>query len=350
MDYKVRFITDYWDHHSAHSGYDQLVTRLGSAIAPININSLRDKWIPGRIAVWLATNSGNKLYSYLNFYHEWAAIREMLLPHPLRIYHVLYGDYSLRYLGSLGKNKNSRIVATYHLPPSALREYLTSLNYLKKLDGLIVVGRNQISFFESVMRSERIFFVPHGVDTNIFSPRKYINTEKGTRGICLFVGLHRRDFVTLRRVIEIVNSFKQEILFKIVTKQGNFKLFEGLNNVDLMDGVPEPELVRLYQTSDLLIQPLEDSTANNAILEGMSCGLPIVATDIGGVRDYIDEKSARLVPTKNAEAMAQAVMDLLENESTRKEMSINARANAIQFDWSNVTKSMQQVYSQVLEN
>lgn len=347
MNYEVRFITKHWEHHSTHSGYDQLVGPLGSAVTPISSNSLRDKWIPGRIAVWLAKNSGNKLYSYLHFYHEWATMREMFTQHPLTVYHVLYGDDSFRYLASLGKPKNSYIVASYHLPPAALSEYLTLPKYLRKLDGLIVVGRNQIPYFESLVRSDQIYFVPHGVHTSIFSPGTALD-GKDNDGICLFVGAHRRDFVTLRQVIEIVNRLSSEVRFIIVTTEDKFKLFDGLKNVDLRCGVSESELVNLYRKADLLIQPLEDSTANNSVLEGLACGLPLVITGIGAVRDYVDERHAILVPPRNAKRMADSVIDLLSDERKRNKMSIEARRHALQFDWSVIAQKMDQVYQQVL--
>ena len=42
----------------------------------------------------------------------------------------------------------------------------------------------------------------------------------------------------------------------------------------------------LYQGADLLLLPLIDATANNTLLEGLACGLPVLASDLTGVRDY----------------------------------------------------------------
>jgi glycosyltransferase involved in cell wall biosynthesis len=348
MDYDVRFVAKRWQHHSTHSGYDQLVGWLGSAIEPLNVESLRAKWVPGRVAVALASRSGNALYSYLAFYEEWAATRDMLFNHSPRVYHVLYADDTYCYLGSLGKGRNSRIVATYHLPPSDLRKLLHSVEHLKKLDGLIVVGRNQIPFFEPIVGLERIFFIPHGVDVHTFTPGRAAQLGRSAKGVCLFVGVHKRDLVTLRRVFEIVRAQDRNIKFAVVTSRSNHQLFVGLENVDLMSDLPEPELISLYQDTDLLLQPLEDGTANNAILEGMACGLPTVATDIGAVRDYMDEECGILVPPHCAEAMADAVLSLYKNDSMRGQMAVKARERALQFDWSIIVDKMKQVYSQTL--
>lgn len=346
MDFDVRFITKDWGHHSSHSGYNQLVRWLGSRIEPVDQNIFR-KWIPGRVAVWLANRSGNDLYSYLAFYSEWTAMRDMMLnrnPNPL-VYHVLFADDSYRYLGALGRGHNTRLVATYHLPPNALKEYLHSLDCLKKLDGLIVVGTNQIPFFEPIVGSQKIFFIPHGIDTEIFIPDHNQQVIGSSKSICLFVGVHRRDFLTLRHTIQLINKLEREIRFIIVTAKSNERIFEGLHNIEVKCDISEPDLIKLYQTADILVQTLEDSTANNAILEGMACGLPIIATDIGSVRDYVNEQCAILVPYKNPEATADAIISLMKNDSIRHEMGIASREKATQYDWSLIVEATNQVYS-----
>lgn len=348
MENEVRFVAKRWNHHSTHSGYDQLVSRLGSAVEPLDLSTLRHKWIPGRLAVWLATRSGNRLYSYIAFYNEWAAIRDAWAHGTRRIYHVLYGDDSYFYLATLGRRRTNRIVATFHLPPSALAHYLGTMEHLQRLDGLVVVARNQVPFFASMVGPERVFFVPHGVDTNIFVPRPTSPASLRSKGLCLFVGVHRRDFATLRRVIEVVYAWDRNIRFVIVTAKSNRGIFGELEGADLRFDIPESELIMLYQDADLLLQPLEDSTANNSVLEGMACGLPTIVTDIGGVRDYLDESCGVLVPPGDAEAMAEAVQYLLQNDSMRGQLAAKARERALEFDWSVIAAKMNRVYSQVL--
>ena len=344
---EVRFVCRRWEHHSSHSGYHQLINWLGSPIEPLNLSRLRHKWIPGRVGVWLASNSGVEHYSYLSFFDEFAAVRDRLRNRGHVIYHILYGDASYRYLGSMGRMLKFRTVATYHQPPSLLSGFLHSVNHLQNLDGLIVVGRNQVPFFEPIVGSQRVFFVPHGIDTKVFTPETALRATGSARGVCLFVGQHLRDFATLRRVIEGVSARDRSIRFVVVTSKSNWDIFEGVENVELRCGLPEAELIRLYRNADLLLQPMVDSTANNAILEGMSCGLPVVATDVGSVRDYVDERCSILVPRKDGEAMANAVLKLLSSETRRRQMAIDARERALQYDWAIIAERLYQVYAHV---
>jgi glycosyltransferase involved in cell wall biosynthesis len=367
MEYRVRFISypRRYEHHSAHSGYDQLVPRLGRAIEPLDLSSVRHTWIPGRVAVWLAARSGIRRYSYRSFYEEWAAMRDMISPRAgcwgrdHTVYHILYGESTYRYLGSAGWLLGSSVVATFHQPPALLERDFRSLAHLDKLQGIIVVGKNQIPFFEPIVGSARVFWVPHGVDTTVFCPafsrRSGLDTAHGgiqakpsSSGLCLFVGVHMRDFETLRRVMEQVWRQNQNLRFVLVTAGEQFGLLADLENVELRCGISEAELVGLYQSADLFLQPLLDSTANNSILEAMSCGLPVIASDVGGVRDYLGDECGVLVPPRDAEAMAEAVLSLWADEPARHRMAARARPQAERFDWSVVTEQTRQVYERVL--
>jgi glycosyltransferase involved in cell wall biosynthesis len=61
------------------------------------------------------------------------------------------------------------------------------------------------------------------------------------------------------------------------------------DNVHTHRGIDDDTLAELYRNADVLLLPLTDSTANNALLEGMASGLPLVATDLPAVRAYLPE-------------------------------------------------------------
>jgi glycosyltransferase involved in cell wall biosynthesis len=309
---------------------------------------VRHTWIPGRFAVQVAAKSGVAGYDMAAFFYEWAAYRELFRRNSQTIYHTLYGDESYRYLGQFPFLGKHRIVATYHQPPSFLGTVIQDLSYLRSLHALIVVSRNQIPFFSGAVDHHRLFWVPHGVDTAVFTPRLDSAGIAVQNRNCLFVGMHKRDFETLRRVIQIVSQEEPRVQFQVVTARSNEHLFVGQQNVKVYSGVTEAELVALYQNAALLLQPLLDCTANNAILEAMSCGLPAVVTDVGGVRDYVNEDCALLTPLQDAHEMATATLSLLAGDSRRAQMAIQARSRALRFDWEVVNADMRRVYEAIL--
>ena len=68
------------------------------------------------------------------------------------------------------------------------------------------------------------------------------------------------------------------------------------------------------------------------ILEAMSCGLPVVATDVGSVHEVVkDGVTGFVVPPKDCKALARAVSTLLNNPGLRKQMGRTARLNAVKY-------------------
>jgi glycosyltransferase involved in cell wall biosynthesis len=92
-----------------------------------------------------------------------------------------------------------------------------------------------------------------------------------------------------------------------------------------------------------------DCTANNAILEGLACGTPVVASDVGAVRDYLTEECAVLTEKGDPVAMAESLLALLADHDRRQEMAVNARQQALAFDWAVVADRLQVIYEKLFD-
>ena len=114
-------------------------------------------------------------------------------------------------------------------------------------------------------------------------------------------------------------------------------------------GIPEAELIALYRNADAILVPMVDATANNAVLESLACGTPVISTAIGGMPDYIDPKSGWLFP-KGAVA---PVVDLLKRISADRSVAESrreaARIQALKFDWKKVAAQVHDLYSAVIK-
>ena len=86
-------------------------------------------------------------------------------------------------------------------------------------------------------------------------------------------------------------------------------------------------------------------------IEAMACGVPLVTTDNGGIRDYaIHESNALVVPVKDPQAMADAIRRLLDNEALAKKLSENAILTARRYLWSDVTKLFESEVNKICLN
>jgi glycosyltransferase involved in cell wall biosynthesis len=258
------------------------------------------------------------------------------------LFHFLYGETTYHYSGLLSEIRKNKLIGTFHLPPSGIQHSFSVTWPINNLSAIICVGTNQMEYFSRIVNKERIFFVPHGVDTDFYLPPDSFHLRDPD--LCLIVGDNYRDFPTLRGVIELVSYIRPKTRFVCVMPPKNYPLIGTHPNLDLRSGIPEEELLSLYQAASLMVMPLHDATANNAVLESMACGLPIVISDIGAVRDYVNPASAELLPPYDARCMAESICNLLDDPHKRIEMGIHARNRALKFTWSAVVEQLNAVY------
>src|SRR5207244_3164657 len=85
------------------------------------------------------------------------------------------------------------------------------------------------------------------------------------------------------------------------------------------------EVANLLSTLDLFVSPARSEPFGLSIVEAMAAGVPVVATASEGAREIIeDEQNGRLVPIGDTEAMANSIMDLLNDPTQHKRLAENA--------------------------
>ncbi len=111
-------------------------------------------------------------------------------------------------------------------------------------------------------------------------------------------------------------------------------------------GLSDEQLRDTYRQASLLLLPLVDCTANNALLEGMVCGLPVVSNTVGGVTDYTAQSFADLSPPGDVCGMVDAVLSFDEDRQRLCSCSVQARLFAEDnFSWDLIAEKMVGLYS-----
>jgi colanic acid/amylovoran biosynthesis glycosyltransferase len=125
----------------------------------------------------------------------------------------------------------------------------------------------------------------------------------------------------------------------------------GVADRVVLAGKLDPTGVRevLWRSHLFLHASLSEGIANVA-LEAMACGLPVVATDAGGMREAIDDGvNGFLVPLRDTEAMADRLVRLANNPELRAEMGRKARDRAVRdFDLKDQGRKFVELYQEVL--
>lgn len=111
------------------------------------------------------------------------------------------------------------------------------------------------------------------------------------------------------------------------------------------------DLPTLYAEASMYMLPTLYENFPFRMLEAMSCGTPVIGTDICAIPEAIEDgKNGLLIPTKNDAAIADAVLKLLEDESYTRKLGGNARRTVLEkFTWESIVKSIIGVYRNVIE-
>jgi glycosyltransferase involved in cell wall biosynthesis len=113
--------------------------------------------------------------------------------------------------------------------------------------------------------------------------------------------------------------------------------------------VENEQIAGLYQSADVMVNPSLADNMPNSILEALACGVPVVSTNVGGVPYLVQhEKTALLVPPGDVDAMAKAVIRLIEDPDLADHLVASGLAEIEQYTWPNVREKLQSVYTDAL--
>ncbi len=112
---------------------------------------------------------------------------------------------------------------------------------------------------------------------------------------------------------------------------------------------PPESLIRLYHAADLFVFPTYSEAFGLVALEAMAAGLPVVASDVGGLRSMIQSgENGVLEPAGDEEAFAAAIRALLINNAHRQSISNMACQTAAGMDWKVVSGAYVSLYHDIL--
>jgi glycosyltransferase involved in cell wall biosynthesis len=109
------------------------------------------------------------------------------------------------------------------------------------------------------------------------------------------------------------------------------------------------DLDEFYAALDLYIMPSRSEAWGLTALRAMSHGLPVIASDVGGLPEAIKQgKSGWLIPPESPEALASAIVDAASDPARLCEFGRNARDRAAQFSIERTVKRTEQFYLRLL--
>jgi alpha-1,3-rhamnosyl/mannosyltransferase len=111
--------------------------------------------------------------------------------------------------------------------------------------------------------------------------------------------------------------------------------------------VDDEDLVALYSSCSVFVYPSVYEGFGLPPLEAMACGAPVIAGDIPVLRETLAD-NALLVDPVDTNALAKAIVSVLDDETERLRLSTLSRRHAAQFSWSETAHMTREIYEQIL--
>lgn len=258
--------------------------------------------------------------------------------------HLLWCDRDLGFLDLFLKHSKHPLIGTFHQCVDDLPHVIRRPSALRKFAAIILMSDSQRSYFTQYgVSSSHLHRVLHGVDVDHFTPESFDAPEAFT---VLAVGGTRRNFALMRAVVETLQD-DTPITFDIVGPSDKEHWFQDLRNVRYHCRVTDARLLEMYRRASCFLHLAENATANNAMLEALACGVPVVSQRIGGIPEYLTAECSCLSDAEDGPAVIKALRDLAASSSRQCEMRQAARTHALTLDWRIAARATTEIYQNV---
>jgi glycosyltransferase involved in cell wall biosynthesis len=260
------------------------------------------------------------------------------------VVHFLWGEFASPRQPGLFRRKGAAIVGTFHCGARRQETVLGGVKTLGSYDRLAVVSETQIPFFVSKgYPREKIRFLPLGVDTSYFHPLAERRESGGPLRVIL-VGQTERDHTFAAEVMKALPP--GTVTLGVCTHPESHAPYLGLDHVKLLPRQSDEELLRLYQEAELMLMPLLDCSANDAMLECMACGTPVMANRVGGVPEYVDAGCNIVMDGKDAGEWARTLTGLARRRDELGGRRPAVRTSAERFGWTALAGEYRRFYEE----
>lgn len=235
-----------------------------------------------------------------------------------------------------------------------LLKYILKFN-LSKADFITATSQN-LTRETSLYTDKKVKTIPFGVDTTKFSTHKRNMSNRITLGIVksleeiygikyLIEAFAKIAFKYMNTELLIVGDGPLESELKTMCKKLNIE-----DRVIFAGKIPNSKIPDMLSSIDIFVMPSLSESFGVSILEAEACGLPVVATNVGGIPEVVrDSETGFLVAPGDSNAIAEKLCLLVEDGKMREKFGAYGRKFVeLNYDWKDSVEKMYELYSSIL--
>ena len=227
--------------------------------------------------------------------------------------------------------------------------------FYKGLPFIAVSKSTKAELVRMGLRAEDIEIVHNGVDHATYQPDESI---RATEPLIACV-TRLKKYKGIHLLLHAMALIKKEIpdVKLVITGRGDYepKLIKLTRTLQLDDCVefagfiPKEKKAELCRRAKLLVNPSAKEGWGLSVIEANACGTPVVAADVPGLRDsVVDGETGLLYPHSDIEAMAKAVIKLLNDEGLRSRLGERSLEWSKEFTWQKASEQVEGLIERIV--
>ncbi|OGD25304.1 hypothetical protein A2819_00270 [Candidatus Azambacteria bacterium RIFCSPHIGHO2_01_FULL_40_24] len=309
------------------------------------------------------------LYSKMRrFWFNFWAMRQVIKRHKKNPYDIihLHGDFMEAYFGGkLSKKLNIPVVITIHAGLNKRLLKPKNAKYFKNISKIICVSNEIYKDLKIIGVSEIKFeVISSGIDLSEFKSidkNKIITLQhQYSKPVIISVGVLRIN-KGFRYLIESFKEVKEKFntATLIIIGDGPDKneletQAKNIGNIYFLSRQSHDKVIEHLKAADVFVLASISTVGDRegtptVIMEAMAAGLPVIATNVGGVADLIENrKNGFIVDQGQAEKLAMAIIELINNPDLIQKMIAQNLEDIKTKDWPTIARRIDDVYKSIL--
>ena len=226
---------------------------------------------------------------------------------------------------------------------------------INKAEAITTVSDYLREHIQKISNKTNYYVLTNAIDENLFTIIPKINLGKKKIIHISTLNNHQKNFsailFAIAKVAEQRTDFELHVIGKGVEKTAQMELAKRLNILDntvFFHGyLPKENVAEMIGGSDLMILFSHFETQSCVLLESFLCGIPVIAPNIGGVKEIVNIKNGILIEDKSVEKFSETILSFLSGELKFDTQQI--RNDALIYGYKSIGNQLMELYQSIIK-